>query len=306
MLLLSEKRSRILLISCLIIAVTLSHFGTPNTLMYLHVLLRELYFIPVFLAGLWFGKKGGLIAATVTVAIYLHHALTVMMPTSEMAVSTGIEILLLFVAGLLSGTYADIKRGYLETIHGPKAHTVVSSPAEQRLLVYVDDSGAAMNVIRYVADMFGQVPDVRVTLLSVLREPNADLPSPNEQESPKNPESKNLVLEKAREILIKSGFADDFVESRLVRRYNVRASDALLRQQKAGAYTAIVLGRRPLSRAEEFLFGDTAIRLVRSATCPVWVVADDSDPQNSSEETATALEDSSSASHSENPLLATR
>jgi len=305
----SNRKARVLLVSCLIMAITVLHFGTPNKLMYLHVLLRELYFVPVFLAGLWFGKKGGLVAATVTVAIYLHHALTVMMPTSEMAASTGIEILLLFVVGLLSGTYADIKRGYLGTIHGPKANTIASSPAEQRLLVYVDDSGAAMNVIRYVADMFGQVPDVRVTLLSVLGEPNSDLPSSNklqEEERAKNPESNNLVLGKARKILTESGFADDFVESRLVRRYNARTSDVLLRQQKAGSYTAIVLGRRPLSRAEEFLFGDTPIRLVRKATCPVWVVADDLDPQDSTEEMATAPEDLSSAPHSKNPLLATR
>lgn len=271
----SEILAKSAFIGCLIVAVTLFHLGTPHHLMYLHVLLQALFFVPVPLAGLWFGKKGGILAAAAITGVYIHHAITVMMPTSTLAVSNGIQILLLFIVGLLTGTYADIKRGYVEAIRRASPPSAAVLPSQQKLLVYLDESGAAMNAVRYVAHLFGNLPAVTVTLLSVPKKTNPELLGHNKtQEDAKSdgPKSSQGGMDKARELLLQSGFTDLRIETRSVERTEGRVSDAILAEQKAGNHSAIVVGRHNLSRAQEFLFGSVAIRLARQAACPVWII----------------------------------
>ncbi|MBI4831322.1 MAG: universal stress protein [Candidatus Lindowbacteria bacterium] len=271
----SDKLSRVLLISTLIVAITLFHLGTPHHLLYLHVLLQALFFAPVSLSGLWFGKKGGLIAAAVVAIVYTHHAVTVMMPTSEMAMSNGIQILLLFVAGFVTGTYADVRRGYDAAVHRTGAEHLAAFSAEQKLLVYLDGSAASANAVRYVANLFGHVADTTVTLLSVLTKPNPELFSSYEQHRKEQEkilaESKRGV-EEARSLLTRSGFTDERIEVRFVDSQGARVSDVVLNEQKSGGHSAIVVGRHNLTRTEEFLFGSVAVRLARQASCPVWII----------------------------------
>ena len=264
-----------MLISSLIAAIALFHHGTPHHLLYVHILLQSLFFIPVSLSGIWFGKKGGLIAAVAITAVYIHHAVTVMMPTSEMAVGNTTQIVLLFLVGFLTGTYADVKRSYHQTMHGLKSSTVTTFPAEQSLLVYVDDSSATDKAVRYVANLFGRIPDVKVTLLNVLSETNPDFFGSHEdfkKEQAQSSEASRRTMEKARELLLESGFTDANISVRFAHSHDARISDVILHEQKSGKYSAIVIGGHRLSRAEEFLFGNVAIRLARQATCPVWIV----------------------------------
>ncbi len=272
----SERKSKILLVVCLIVGAMLLHYGTPHRLMYLHILLQALFFVPVSLSGWWFGKKGGLSAASAVAAVYLYHAVTVMMPTPEMAVSNGIQILLLFVVGFLVGVYADIRAGYQKAMSASEPYRA-AFPAGQKLLVHVDDSGASMHAVSHVAHTFKGVPDVKITLLSVVAAPNPDL-SESEQELEEKQSgavkrSRNVV-EKARSLLMESGFEEARIETRYSMARNSRPSDVILREQQAGNHSTIVVGRHRLTRAEEFLFGSPAIRLARQAPCPVWVVAE--------------------------------
>ncbi len=271
----SEKNSKLLLIGCLIAGTALLHYGTPHHLMYVHIALQSLFFVPVYLSGTWFGKRGGLIASIAVGAVYIHHAVTVMMPTNEMAVGNSIQILLLFVVGFLVGAYADIKRGYQTAIHDSKSYTTASFPEEQSLLVYVDDSAASMNAVRYAAAMFGRRPDVKVTLLSVLSKTNPDFFRTAEEhakEQAKTVESGRGAVEKARQLVLDAGLPEVNIGIRFAHSEGTRTSDVIIHEQESGNYSAIIVGRHPLSRAEEFLFGNVAVRLAREARRPVWVI----------------------------------
>jgi len=271
------KYSKLMLTSCLILGTVILHYLTPGHLMYIHILLQALFFLPVYLSGLWFGKRGGLIAAAAISAVYLHHAITVMMPTGEMAVSNGIQILLLFFAGSIVGTYADIRRGYEEAVHGVRSEPTATFSAEQSLLVYVDESAASTNTARYVANLSQQIPGLRVTLLGVTPRPIPELFASDEElgrEKAKVIETSRSAVETARMILLQNGLAEDRIEIKSAVSENTRPSDLILKEQKTGAYSAIVVGKHRLSRAEEFLFGNVAIRLARRADCPVWIVGD--------------------------------
>ncbi|MBI5119111.1 universal stress protein [Candidatus Poribacteria bacterium] len=275
MLPMTDRNARILLVASLIAGITLFHYGTPGHLMYLHVLLQALFFAPVSLSGWWFGKKGGLAAASAISLVYMYHAVTVMMATAEMAVSNGIQILLLFAVGFFTGTYADIRRSYYQTLSDAKPLPAASFSTEQNLLVHLDESEISMNAVRYVARLFGRSPEVRVTLLYVANNPNPELfASAEEQQSQRARLSDTAasVLGKAKEYLFQNGFEESRLETCLEEGQNTRVSDVILAHQKSHGHTAIVTGRHRFSRTEEFLFGSTALRLARQATCPVWVI----------------------------------
>jgi nucleotide-binding universal stress UspA family protein len=276
----SLGKIRFFTILCFIASITAFHHGTPHRLMYLHVFLQALFFVPVSLSGWWFGKKGGLLAAILVFLVYIHHAVTVMMPTAEMMVANGVQIILFFLAGAFIGTYTDTRISYQNAVHGGKTYPPAIFPMEQKLLVYLDNSGASMNAIRYIAHLFKNAPDVRVTLLKVINPPREEFLALTEQQSEEQMESdvagSTGIAEEARSLLLKSGIPEENISCRFVRRDNARISDVLLAEQKSREYSAIVVGRHRLSRSEEFLFGSVAIRLARQANCPVWVIGDSS------------------------------
>jgi nucleotide-binding universal stress UspA family protein len=283
----SGNKVKVVLVGGLIGITTIIHYLTPKHLMYMHVLLQAFFFVPVSLSAWWFGKKGGIVSAGVVAAVYLYHAITVMMPTSEMAASNSIQIVLLFIVGALTGTYIDVKRSYEKALIEPDSPSGAAFPADRSLLVYVDGSGASMNAVRYVANMFGQMPDMKVTLLNVVRKPNPDLYASqheHQEEEAKVLESSRSATERAYTLLIESGFPQTHIETHSASVQNTRSSDVILKEQKSGRYSAIVVGRHGLSRTEEFLFGSPAITLARKASCPVWVIgetpAEDTAAQN--------------------------
>lgn len=54
-----------------IISITIVHYVTLQEEIILHVIYRELYFIPIIFAGFWFGLKGGLITSLLVSTFYL-------------------------------------------------------------------------------------------------------------------------------------------------------------------------------------------------------------------------------------------
>jgi len=69
-----KPRGQIALIAGIAIAVTLSHYVVNPHAGALHDMLQRLYYLPVVLAGLWFGWRGGLLTAVLISVVYFPHA----------------------------------------------------------------------------------------------------------------------------------------------------------------------------------------------------------------------------------------
>jgi two-component system sensor histidine kinase HydH len=96
-----------LFIAALIISITLMHYLTHLDKAFQHIFFRELYIIPIILAGFWFGFKGGLSAALLVTALYLPF---VLLPLSEFSAQTFgslMEILLFNLVGGALGWLRD-------------------------------------------------------------------------------------------------------------------------------------------------------------------------------------------------------
>jgi signal transduction histidine kinase len=69
----SQKYSKpkIILVAILVIVISIFHYITRMQEVYYHIFYRELYFLPLILAGFWFGLKGGMATSFSITALYL-------------------------------------------------------------------------------------------------------------------------------------------------------------------------------------------------------------------------------------------
>lgn len=90
----------ILLISC-------AHYFTGTHLHQYHDIFRRLYYLPIFVAALWFGLKGGLGASIASSILYMPHVLFQWKIAPSMELEKYLEILLFNIVGALTGFLAE-------------------------------------------------------------------------------------------------------------------------------------------------------------------------------------------------------
>ncbi|HYA14138.1 MAG TPA: universal stress protein [Syntrophales bacterium] len=157
-----------------------------------------------------------------------------------------------------------------------RTETLESFNKDRRILIAVDNSENAERAILYVADSLGGVSGFYVTILTVIPEPPADYFETATECNSWIEEQKSeatRMLDKYRQILIQSGFVEDKVETIMDIRKCPSVADCIIDVQQKLKCCTIVIGRRGVSKKEEFLFGSTSSKIVRSGkNCAVWVI----------------------------------
>lgn len=105
-----QRRLRAVALICAIVVVSLLHYLTPTSHVLLHPLLQRAYYIPILLMALWFGWRGGLLAATIAGILYIPHIVMAWGANEEYSVAQYVEICMFFVIAPLIGVLADVER----------------------------------------------------------------------------------------------------------------------------------------------------------------------------------------------------
>lgn len=277
---------KITILACMVLAVTALHYFTAAYKVSLHLFYRELYFIPIFLAGRWGGRKTGLITSLAITFIYLPHVFIlatsqfsyphmVMGPVTDAANTTLeniFQVLVFNIIGYVSGIYTDLKRSYDNT----KSQAYIPVNFQKKFLLCVEESPASLYAAKYVADIFGNMRDFGVTALWVSSSTDSErfklTEDFNELDREHHQKGENL-LDQVKEILIGGGIDESRIELRmLAREKNKKISDRILEQITGGDFDTIVVGKHQLTKSQEFLFGSVAVNLVRKASINVLTV----------------------------------
>jgi nucleotide-binding universal stress UspA family protein len=72
------------------------------------------------------------------------------------------------------------------------------------------------------------------------------------------------VLRKSRASLVTAGFKPENIDIDLVTEPYATITEGIIDQCKKREYTMVVIGRKRMSKAEEFVLGDISVKLVRS------------------------------------------
>lgn len=268
---------RVALVAVLVGAVTALHYFTTVNRLPLHIIYREFYLVPIVLAGLWGGRKAGLTTSLLVTLIYLPHIFMLAgahqeaihlgtdAPTEETYVGNFLALLVFNLAGFLAGSYGDARTNYLKSTQAPYLPVTFAGD----FLVCMDNTGSGQYAIKYFADVLAKLPGIRVTLLWVCKEKDpANLPDEkalaNYQQE--QVELGRAALEASKEVLVQGGLPAESIQLKsLTSDRKSSVSDIIMAELRPGNYHTVVLGKRELTKAQEFLFGSLSIRLVREA-----------------------------------------
>ncbi|MGB5157781.1 universal stress protein [Desulfobacterium sp. N47] len=152
----------------------------------------------------------------------------------------------------------------------------MSPDVNRNILIAADESENAKRAVLYVAKLLGGIKGFKVTVLHVIREPEEDYFPDDAQKDKWYREYKaktDKVLNDYSRMLIEAGFAPEDVSTRSTLRYCPSMAECILLERDKLEYGTLVVGRKGLSRKEEFLFGSISGKIVRTArNCTVWVV----------------------------------
>ena len=148
----------------------------------------------------------------------------------------------------------------------------------RRFLVGISDSDVSLKAIRYLADMAGEMDDVEIIMFHIIPEPPPRYieEGHTSDEYYSGKEEKAVPLfDRAEEIFTGAG-----MEKTVIRRHIEKVlpgeiiSKAILRLQKDLACGTVVLGKRGISKAEEFMFGSISNTVTRNSSgFAVWIVS---------------------------------
>ncbi|MCF8068811.1 MAG: universal stress protein [Desulfobacterales bacterium] len=149
-------------------------------------------------------------------------------------------------------------------------------PPNNKMLIAFDGSENAFKAVGFVADSVGGF-DLEIHLTLVIRgNPEAQFTVPMLYLPKEHFEHIKIKIknnfDEAKKLLIKSGFKKDCISSFVHTTASSRSS-TIIHEARNGDYGTIVLGRKGLSRIEEFLMGrvtNKVISLIRNRA--VWII----------------------------------
>ncbi len=146
----------------------------------------------------------------------------------------------------------------------------------ERLLVAVDTSSASLRAVEYVAEFLRGDGGRYVELVHVSRRPDRDLFPDDaawEARLAEQEAEAEHFLALARDILVERGMRDERVVPRSLCIREATVSETILDLVREGGFGTLVVGKRGVSKTEEFLYGSVSSAVVHGvADCCVWVV----------------------------------
>jgi len=153
---------------------------------------------------------------------------------------------------------------------------------EKKLLIAVDGSVYSSNTLHYIEQLFANLADVRLHLVSVItcspsetaREwlDEKELISTLRPEEQKKCSSANRFLRNAVDRLQRNGIGSDQVTTEVKISMTNPAAEVLNLARK-GLFDALVLGRRGVSKLEELIMGSVSSTLFEKCRdVPIWIV----------------------------------
>ncbi len=155
---------------------------------------------------------------------------------------------------------------------------VGGQPENRRVLIAVDNSENAMKAVEYAGAVMAGA-NAEIMLLHVRRNPmifhgakEDDWAAAYDQEMERVKGEMDSVIDEATRRLVKAGMNREVITGRVKAGVESRAGEIALEAVRGG-YDTIVVGRRGLSRVEEFFMGRVSHKVIQLAReKAVWVV----------------------------------
>ena len=131
------------------------------------------------------------------------------------------------------------------------------------MLIAIDDSVSSTAAVEFVANLAICPEDVEITLLHVFRKQSASEELMGKKFMEEQPTRYLNALQKAKNRLVENGCNPNRIKIKMVTDPYPTVADGIIDQFNKETYNMVVIGRKKMSKAEEFVKGDVSIKLVR-------------------------------------------
>ncbi len=135
---------------------------------------------------------------------------------------------------------------------------------EKSILVAISDSPSSRAVLDCVQTLFLKDKELKITLCHIFRQPSASSELMGKKFTAKEAKRREAILLDAKERLVNRGGDPARIQTLLASEPYPTVADGIIDQQEKCRYDIIVIGRKKMSKAEEFVMGDASVRLVRA------------------------------------------
>lgn len=150
-----------------------------------------------------------------------------------------------------------------------------STEKKKKILIPVDDSVDCRVASNYVREILGSHDrGFELVLLHVVPKVKSkeekDLRGISDEDKLKKMQD---ILIEIKNDFVKAGFTPERIRIEIDKGKHDTATESILDYLEKERFGTVVIGRRGISRAEEFLYGSVSQKVVREAkNCTVWVV----------------------------------
>jgi nucleotide-binding universal stress UspA family protein len=146
----------------------------------------------------------------------------------------------------------------------------------EKILIAIDEGETSLRALRYVARMAAAMREVSICLLHIYPEPPPDFYVKGGQLADYKAEEEKraeIILAHGERLLLEAGVQPGRVQRAVHQAVGRSISQVILDVQKEGGFGTVAVGKRGVSKAEEFLFGSISNALARhSNSFTTWVV----------------------------------
>ena len=132
------------------------------------------------------------------------------------------------------------------------------------ILVSLNDSISSRAAVEYLAGMSLCPDDWDIQLLHFFRKPSSSEELMGKKFTEDLPSRMLNVLKNARDKLVKSGFLAEKIELELIQEPYETIADGIIDQAKKRGSGLVIIGRKKMSKAEEFVMGDVSVKVIRA------------------------------------------
>jgi nucleotide-binding universal stress UspA family protein len=174
------------------------------------------------------------------------------------------------------GDYTDIRTGYFRSMTEDfSADETVIKQDNHNVLLVIIEADNSMKAVSYFINTFARLKGTKLTMLCIARDqPSEVYPDKDAYETAKkeNEEKFKAFIEKTRNMLLTVGLPETSIVVKEDTAIKGNALDKIAEEQKTFQYDTILIGGTQMTKAEEFILGNIAVKLVRAAIGPVITV----------------------------------
>jgi nucleotide-binding universal stress UspA family protein len=134
----------------------------------------------------------------------------------------------------------------------------------QPILIALNDSVSSQAVIDFIMDLSLIPKDSQIDLIHFFRKPSASEDLMGKKFTMNQPSKMEDILKTAKSRLVEKGFDPEKVRTELITEQYQTVADGIIEQVRKRDINLVVIGRKKMSKAEEFVMGDISVKLIRA------------------------------------------